>query len=432
MDAIRFNAIPSTEHVPQVMWVDVQPSSTVTEQSPVEFLVPGAGNQYFSLPDTELYVKFHILHEDGTPLPEADPGEPFPDMARVAPINNFLHSLWRQIDVFWGDRLVSSSGMNYPHKSIVDLLLSDGREAKDTQLQAQLYYKDTANFLGDINYPESGNEGMVARGYLTKQSRKVDMHGPLNIDVFQGQTSLLLNGVNVRIKLWPSSTVFKLVSSMFAPKPAFKVVLDNVLLRVCKVQVNPTVFLENEKQLQRCTAKYPYLKADITTRTLEQGQTALVMENLFQGRIPAKLCVGLLPTANYNGSYLTNPYHFQHANLNYLAAYVDGVSMPGVPFEPNFEENNYIREYLSMFRVADKLYRDAGNDIGRADYPAGYTLYGLDIDPEAQSTLKRRRGNFKVEIRLKSGPTENFTVLLYAMYPEIIEIDQTRNIQLST
>jgi hypothetical protein len=198
--------------------------------------------------------------------------------------------------------------------------------------------------------------------------------------------------------------------------------------------MSPKVFLEHEKSLQKTTAKYPYMKADIITRALEKDQMSLVIENLFQGRIPAKLCVGMVSTSGYHGSYIKNPFNFTHANVINMAAYVNGIAMPGGPFEPNFSDRegtgNYVREYLSTFGVAGKLDSDAGNFISRLDYQGGYTLYCFDIDPEALYTLKKQTGSFKLDIRLGKGAAEHLTVILYALYPEVIEIDRVRNILL--
>ena len=429
MDAIKFNNPSSSEELQQVMYIDVLPISTLSENAPVEFLVPGSGAQYINLKDTRLYVNCHITLRDGSPLPEIPEidSEPVKDEAIVSVTNNFLHSLWRQMDIFFGDKLVSSSGLNYPYKSYIDVLLNNGEDAKQSQLQAQMFYKDTGTYMDDSDSYRGANEGLISRRSFFEKSGKVDMEGPIYADIFQAQSSLLLNGVDVRIKLWPSAINFALISAN--TNPNYKIVLDKVLLRVCKVTVSPSVFLEHEKLLQKTTAKYPYMKADITTRAIDKGQTFLSVENLFQSRIPAKLCVGIVATANYNGAYHLNPFRFKHANVNYMAAYVNGISMPGSPFEPDFSDNeNYVREFLSIYQAAGKLGEDSGNFITRTDYRSDYTLYCFDIDPEAQYSLKKQRGNFKLDIRLAEGAKENLTILLYALYPEIIEIDKTRNI----
>ncbi len=53
-------------------------------------------------------------------------------------------------------------------------------------------------------------------------------------------------------------------------------------------------------------------------------------------------------------------------------------------------------ENTCLFKVAGNAGEDTRNDISRDDYPGGYTLYAVDLDPEAQYTLKKRMGNFQV------------------------------------
>ncbi len=83
-------------------------------------------------------------------------------------------------------------------------------------------------------------------------------------------------------------------------------------------------------------AKCPYMNAELTTRAIKALQTSVSMDNLFQGRIPAKLCIALLPTANYNGQFDNNPFECKYTKHNYLATYVNGISMAGSPFEQFF------------------------------------------------------------------------------------------------
>ncbi len=433
MEAVRFKEVAQEEEVQQVMYVDVLPITALNQNAPVEFVVPGSGAQYINLKNTQLYVKCHITLGNGQPIPPLPLDDDLGDLKEeslVSVTNNFLNSLWRQVDVFFGDKMVSSSGLSYPYKSYIDTLLNTGMDAKQSQLQAQMYIKDTASYMDDTNNYLGANEGVIARSKFFEESRPVDMEGPLSIDLFRSESPLLLNGVDLKLKLWPSTPQFALLSS--AGIPDFKVVLDKVYLKVCKVNPSPSIYLENEKLLQKTTAKYPYMKADITTRSMERDQTSLTIENLYQGRIPAKLCVGIVGTRNYHGSYSKNPFNFLHADVIYMAAYVNGIAMPGMPFEPKFDVSTktglYVREYLSTFGIAGKLNADAGNFIDRLDYPAGYTLYCFDIDPEAQFTLKKQTGSFKLDIRLGKGAGEHLTVILYALYPEIIEIDKARNV----
>ncbi len=147
--------------------------------APVEFFVPGSGAQYIDLSQTKMYVKCHIILRNGDAIliiPN-DPEDPIPDAVRVGPVNNFLHSLYRQVDVFSGDHLVSKSGLNYPYKSMIDVLLKYDVGAKQSQLESQPYFKDTTYYMGDPDPIAGGNQGLKARQKYSADSKKIYMHG---------------------------------------------------------------------------------------------------------------------------------------------------------------------------------------------------------------------------------------------------------------
>ena len=75
------------------------------------------------------------------------------------------------------------------------------------------------------------------------------------------------------------------------------------------------------------------------------------------------------------------------------------------------------------------------SDIGitRETYQQGYTLIGFDVDstsPDFCYVGKAREGHTKLEIQFKNGLPLPVTVILYATFPEIMTIDQTRNVHL--
>ena len=61
-------------------------------------------------------------------------------------------------------------------------------------------------------------------------------------------------------------------------------------------------------------------------------------------------------------------------------------------------------------------------------------MIGFDVDPTTSPDFcyvgKPREGHTKLEIRFKNGLPAPVTVILYATFPEIMTIDQARNVRL--
>jgi hypothetical protein len=74
-------------------------------------------------------------------------------------------------------------GTNYPYKSIVDVLLANGEDAKKTQLQSQLFYKDTAAHMDETS--AGSNMGFNWRQNMSTKSKNMEMMGPLYLDLAQ-------------------------------------------------------------------------------------------------------------------------------------------------------------------------------------------------------------------------------------------------------
>ena len=122
-------------------------------------------------------------------------------------VNNFLHSLFKQVDVFLKEKQVTQATGTDAYRAYLETLLNYGPSAKDSQLTATLYYKDTAGKM-DIANPttagDAGNAGLRARYVFSKQSGTVEMTGPIFRDIFMSER-LLLSYVDLKVILNRSS-----------------------------------------------------------------------------------------------------------------------------------------------------------------------------------------------------------------------------------
>ena len=195
-------AVPPTQtSIEDGRWVEHQPLTSLDSGGPIEFVIPGTGDAYLDLANTYLLIRAKVVRGVGTDLAAGTP---------VAPVNNWLHSLFSQVDVYLNDTLVTPSSNTYPFRAYVDTVLSYGAEAKNTQLTSQLWYKDTAGHM-DSTTVDGGNTGLDERRRHISESRVVEMMGRLHVDLFL-QDRFLLNGVNVKIRLVRSKDAFSLMA----------------------------------------------------------------------------------------------------------------------------------------------------------------------------------------------------------------------------
>ena len=130
-------ALPSTQtSIESGQWVHYKPVSSLSDDGPIEFLIPGMGDEYIDLSQTMLHVKAKIQNHDSTPLKASD---------TVATVNNWIYSLFSQLDIYLNQKLVSPPNNTYAYRAYLETLLNYGPAAKNSHLTCGLYF--TAYFV---------------------------------------------------------------------------------------------------------------------------------------------------------------------------------------------------------------------------------------------------------------------------------------------
>ncbi|XP_071948941.1 uncharacterized protein F54H12.2-like [Antedon mediterranea] len=401
-------------------WVQYHPFNSITDTGPVQFNIQGSTEEYVDLSQTMLRVNVKITRGDGTDLHADDP---------VGPTNLLLQSLFNEVDVSLNERLITPSNNTYSYRAMIETLLTYGADAKETHLTGGLFYKDTAGRM-DVANPTlddaAANQGLKKRG-----SRLVDLIGPIHCDIFF-QDRMMLNGVDIKLKLHRSKNAFCLMSS--GAQAGYKLQLEAASIYVRKVKLNPSIALAHAKALERGSAKYPLRRVAVKTLSIPRGNLSFTRESLYNGNLPKRLVVGLVGTDAFNGDYSKNPFNFQHFNTNFISLYLDGEQIPWKPLKPNFEANgegSYILAYQSLFSGLNTLFDDTGNQISREDYARGYTLFAFDLTPDLSSSGHFnliKHGNIRLEIQFATALVETINVIVYSEFDSLIEIDKSRNV----
>lgn len=419
---VKERAIESTT------WINYRPVSQISNTSAIEFNISGTSSDYILLSKTRLYLQVRIINStNNSPITEDDD---------VSFVNLSMHSLFRQVDVMLNQKLVTSSvGVNYPYKSMIDVLLNYNHDVKDSLLQAEGYFKDGAYFFDG----STTNPGHTNRQKLTSKG-VVDFEGPLHVDVAQ-QKKAILNGVQITVKLFQHDDAFRL----FAPEEntnrnLYRVQVIDAVLKVCNIRVMPSVTVAQNEVLTKTPAVYPYWRSDIKTFSIARGSYTFSVDDIFHGLVPARLFVTLVTSAAYSGDVSRSPYNFQHFFLNYLELAVDGQSVPSIAFQPHYQResegsakvlpNGYIHEFVSAFK--SNYPQAEGNWIQRPEYPGGYAIYVFDLQSGIEDNLfcPQHSGHTRLNARFEEELSEPVTVIAYGVFPSEFKIDQVRNVLL--
>ena len=416
-----FSIPPTQTSIDNGIDVEYHPISSLSDGAPIEFEVSSSGDDYIDYANSYLYVRAKITRANGTNLEETD---------TVGPVNNFLHSLFSQVDVSLNGTQITNSTNTYPYRAYIETLLSYGSSAKKSHLTSSLYFKDEAGKMDKSNPKAEAaqkNYGLAQRAAYITESKEVDMIGRIHSDIFF-QERYMLNEVNTRIKLTRSKDAFCLMAS---GDQSYKVQLTSAALIIRKVKISPSVYLAHAKTLENGMANYPIRRVICKTFTVPKGYLDVSHEKLFTGQLPSRLIIGCVDNASFNGDVSKNPFNFKHFSLSEIMVYLDGQQHGIKPLTSNYAKGLYVSSYMSLFSGTGKANRDEGNEISRSDFANGFTLHAFDLTPDLSENDHfnlTRQGAVRVDMKFAEALPNTITVLVYAEFENIIQIDRNRNV----
>ena len=406
-------------------YVYYQPLAPVDNADVIEFVIPGT-DDYIDLSRTMLEIEGKMTLADGTVLTAAT--------GAILPVNNFMHSLFKQVDVTLNDFQVVKGSQTYPYKAYIEKLLNFDNSFKETALTTCLWYNDTAGYLNETDGSNAGkNKGALQRQKHISLSASVQMSDKLHVDIFN-INKFLLNNISVKIKLIRSLSNFYIMKGAGADLEKdyiFKITKANLKIR--RVKVASSVQLAHNRVLTNLkTAKYPINYSEIKSFSAIQGSSSAAVDNVFLGAIPNRIIVGLVNANAMEGSFTENPFNFKHFDINFLSLYIDGIAFPSRPYQPDFEKNLFLPCYVDFLEGCNKFNNDKSNGISRNSYVNGNCLFVFDLTPDLSGTSEHfnliKQGSVRLEIKFAKALPSNVNILIYGESEHLMLIDSNRTV----
>ena len=462
-----FSIPPTQLSLEKGRWIEYRPLSSVeNNDSAITFVIAGT-DEYLDLSKTILVVEGKVVPGTG--------GDLSTGQASIAPVNNFLHSLFRQVDVYFNGKQVTPAMGTYAYRSYLETLLNYDVSAKQSQLSSAMYYKDTAGAMdeagslpssmtiknvtavtsaGDGNdatlttenvsipVPGKGNQGFAKRHKLIENSKKFTLSGPIFTDVFMSDR-LLINMLDLKVVLNRSYNEFCLMDvNKSGSKVNPKVELTDVILKIRKVKVDQTIRDSTEILLKQTPAIYPVRRVACKALTIPANLPNIRLDNIFSGLVPTSFVFGLVDSNAYTGDYSKNPFNFKNYDISTITLSVNGEEIPFKQLRlkfPNPSDSeskkktvDFIQAYNTLFSGTGKMFSNMGLDITRDDYPQGFTLFAFDLTPDMCNTADYfntvQRGTLSVDLTFDQATPEAISMVCYSDFENIIRIDSERNV----
>jgi len=98
---------------------------------------------------------------------------------------------------------------------------------------------------------------------------------------------------------------------------------------------------------------------------------------------------------------------------------------------PTFANDLYVRAYNTLFSRTGKVFKAEGNGLDRTSFSKGYALYAFDLTPDLGQDDHfnlSKQGSVRLVLKCHDALTENVSVIAYAEFLNVVEIDRNRNV----
>uniref|UniRef100_A0A1A8NQ47 Uncharacterized protein n=2 Tax=Nothobranchius rachovii TaxID=451742 RepID=A0A1A8NQ47_9TELE len=259
----------------------------------------------------------------------------------------------------------------------------------------------------------------------------------LRVKITNDDGSPLPDGAATGLINYPINTIFsqcdvvlgdRLISQSSATHP-YRAIIETLLNfseASLKSQFSAGLFFKDTA----ANALYPLSRITVKTYSIPQNSRICNLENLFLGAIPKYIVLGLVDHEAYTGRRDLSPFNFRHMNVEYLALSRDGKQIPSKAFQPTFYQGTSVREFYNLFTATSRQLKDLPLSINRLEYQQGYTLFAFNLntagDSEALSPVST--GNLRMEMRFGEPLRATATLIVYACYDSILEINSKREV----
>ena len=452
--ALQVFAVPKTNtSMLGVRFTQLRPVTTGI--NPMEFLIP-ATDAFLDL--NRSYFELELrLKDTGGNTDVAD---------TLYPVTNIAHTIIKQLSVHVNSVLLEPQTDHYHYKAFFQTLLNNNRQDGETILVPQGWYNDfdtppqvTANSDTTThddykNMTQSQQNGVQARKKALYRFTGGKFHTlfftPMSPLFHTGK--LLIPQQEVSIKMYFNDPSVYMVGPGTA---GAALTTDDIkmTLNLCQITVSPQLYRTITASRGKSPAMYPLVASKIRTFSIPNGVKDFDQDQLFTNRVPTRVLVGLLHNDAFNGAKARSPFCFEKFGLTVIRMTINGEEYPYknalelVHNDGTKDSHGYRRllENTSAFQKGEpsmvlpdmwgqvtKLGAQVSGADTLVEASGNMTLFAFNFTPDglpdASSFHPPQSGNVRLQFRLNASPGHAVTVLIYAEFENVMEINDNNGV----
>ena len=394
-------------------------------------------NQTTNQKITDRYISFHIQGVEGTfvdlsslglelalSLSKAD-GEALNEDTNIVLVNGLLNTLFKNVQVYIGNKLVESANMN-SYTSYIKLLTHNKSHLVKMHQRLAYFFNDYRGSGCKDTFDDSyfANLNQLEKKVINSAKQNgLHLIGNLFLDTVSFD-QYLLDNTDIKIKMELNNDDWIMNSD--AALTDVKLNINSANLLIDKIIPRPSALLALHKSLTQPNAMLEYMYTNTLTRayTLGLNQTTISINNPFNACVPDRLFMVFMDMEAYNGSYTRNGIYFNHYNLNSLNVSLNGSAIYNINCKfPSDYSQLYYTTCKTLGLESDHLVHHDSFDKGRC-------VIALKFTPEhTEDTINlERNGNLKIDLKFDNPINKNIIILLMGETQATMNIDGSRTI----
>lgn len=424
-----FETPPTKTGLLEGEWIEKQPHGGIPDgESPIEFLIDGNTDSYINLHDSKIHLQCKVTKRDGSAIAADETN------ISLAPSILLLHSLFSSLTIDINGVEVEHEP-NYSQRAYLETLLNHGIEAKKTDLATSMWFEDDLQPSHTAELTDPQKDLMKKRGLKIKGSKTVDMIGRLHCSLSH-QPRYLLPGLSIRFHLRRNSSRYVLQKISNTDTDEYVIEITKAEMMVRRVKVHPSIYTAHNKLLsQNKDVKYPINRVETQFFTLSPQRQNEVITVLQNRQNPKRILFGFVNHTAKNGSYLHNPFNYEHYNLSSVNLLVNGSNVLAKPMRMSFTNDQYMTVYSSLQSVCGKSLVNDSNGITPEKFANGHCIIGFDLAPDLCKGIGVHpitTGTTTVEVEFSTPLPETVSMFTYCEFDDMLKIDKSRVVSHST
>ena len=410
-------------------YMKVFPLQALTDSfAPLEFVITSDSASFIDLSNSYLHLVCRLKKANGTSIPTDD---------TVAPASHFFSQMFKNLEVFVNDKLVSDSSNLYPYVGYMHRLLTTPQTLKDTKLKNEFWIPDAT----PDSYADSTNAGYVKRKTRAAVSKPFSMLG------------VPASGIFTQEKWFPPMTTIRLVLRRSSPEfclnrptlthgdpPAdinYKIEIDEAVFLVARKPINYKIMERLHRMYDNGeTYKYILNDAQVKVFNIPSGLSSCTSEAILLGKVPKQIIIGLVKSAAINGDLRYSPmnfqpYHLKEVCVNWAA---DSIEQRIIPLSFSGTGTTAQDSFLLALSSLEKTAANPllGNGLSVDNYKNGNVLVAVELLPSMSDALSvNRRAQVKLSLSFRQPTAEAITAIVYCLYQNILELGK-HGVQIDT